>query len=124
MAGPLTEEESRDKVLLGNVLEIVGYDMRKAGEILGVHETTVLRRVRRYGLEPELVARNPRAQARRTIQPHDLPGAPTRQALEQKRNREAGLCGCGKPIEPEALTRRKAVSCANCRARWRKSKVA
>jgi hypothetical protein len=121
----LSEAETSEKEELLRALKACDYIMAGTAAALGIHETTVQRRIRRYGLDALVEKHNPRVRALRTNR--ELPPAPhecSRQALEQKRNREAGLCGCGRPIDPDMLYDRQSESksCANCRARWRDRK--
>ncbi len=122
MAERLTEAEQKDRDALWRALQEEGYVVARAAEALGIHETTLSRRIRRYGLDAAVEARNPRLAALR--QNRELPPAPhevSRQALEQKRNREHGLCGCGRPpvpLDSGAMGR----SCARCRERDRRRK--
>lgn len=94
----LSDAETVEKEELIKALKACGYIMAGTAAALGIHETTVQRRIKRYGLDALVEAHNPRVRALRTNR--ELPPAPhepSRQALEQKRNREAGLCGCGRP---------------------------
>jgi hypothetical protein len=122
MMDGLTESEYREARELVDALKANGYVAADVARALGVHCATVLRRMRRYGLDSAVVANNPRLAARR--QNKELPPAPhepSRQAREQAENRERGMCGCGKPTEP-IPGRLTSKSCAGCRARWRRAK--
>lgn len=121
----LSKEEASEREKLIEKLKEHGYVMAGAAAALGIHETTVLRRVRRYGLDALVEEHNPRTRALR--ENRELPPAPhepSRQARQQQENRDAGLCRCGRPVDPDRKYQRKrpSTSCAHCRAGWRKRK--
>ena len=120
----LTEAQQQERAELLEALKSGGYVMARAAETLGVVEATVAARVRRYGLDGLVERHNGRLAARR--QNAKLPRAPhepSRQAQEQARNREQGLCGCGKRTDPFP-SGREAKSCKGCRERDRRRKSA
>ncbi len=94
----LSEAETRERDELIEALKACGYIMAGTAASLGIHETTVQRRIKRYGLDALVEKHNPRVKALRTNR--DLPRAPhevSRQAEKQRENRERGLCWCGQP---------------------------
>ncbi len=106
-----------ERKALIDALEANDYVLSRAAVTLGVHETTVLRRVREHGLDGELEERNARTRdmrLRRVLPP--APHEPSRQAEHQQKNRAAGLCGCGG--EPEKRADGVVYKqCRNCRER-------
>ncbi len=118
----LDEAETSEKEALLEALKANDYIVARAAVSLGIHETTALRRMKRHGLDAAVLRQNPRLRALR--QNRMLPPAPhepSRQAQEQRANREAGLCSCGKPPDP-LPSGKPGKSCATCRERDRNRK--
>ncbi len=94
----LSEAEQAEKNELIKTLKACDYIMAGTAAALGIHETTVQRRIKRYGLDALVECHNPRVRALRTNR--ELPRAPhevSRQAQKQAENRANGLCWCGQP---------------------------
>lgn len=100
-------------------LEEEGYVLARVARALGVTNATVANRVRKHKLDELVESKNARLRAHRINRLYPpAPHEPSRQAQEQKRNREQGLCSCGKPTEP-FQSGREAKSCKGCRERDR-----
>lgn len=105
-------------------LEEQGYVLARVARALGVTNATVANRVKKYRLDELVESNNARLRAHRVNRLYPpAPHEPSRQAQEQKRNRELGLCGCGKPTDP-LPSGKKAKSCKGCRERDRVRKSA
>lgn len=115
-------EAERDRIK--NALEASGYVISRAAAALGYSEATMHRRIEAHGLQDLVRGKSRRIQRRRDNQ--EFPRAPhevSRQAEDQRANRERGLCGCGKP--PEQLDNGDpGRMCGGCRERARESKRA
>lgn len=110
----------RDRIK--SALEAEGYIISRAAAALGYSEATLHRRLTQHGLQDMVRERSQRVQRRRDNQ--EFPPAPhevSRQAQDQRANRERGLCGCGKPPAPLA-NGDPGKMCERCRKRARNSK--
>lgn len=112
-----------EKDRIKEALEAEGYIISRAATALGYSEATLHRRLTQHGLQELVRERSQRVQRRRDNQ--EFPPAPhevSRQAQDQRANREAGLCGCGRPPTPK-LNGDPGKMCDLCRARSREQKA-
>lgn len=106
---PATEE--RDRILAA--LKRCDFVMSKTAVELGIASSTLTRWVARHGLRDLIAEHNPESAGRRFPRaPHEA----SRQAVFQKRNRERGLCGCGRTPGTRA-NGKPAKQCDFCRER-------
>lgn len=120
-------EAERDRII--EALEANGYVVKRAAAALGIGKTTLGRRIQACGLDEFLEQKSRRVRRLRgtlEAQAAGLPPAPherSRQAEDQESNRRAGLCGCGRPVEP-LDNGNKGSMCTRCRTRERERKRA
>lgn len=101
VARRLSPEERDEKARIFAALKAKSYIPKDAAVALGMTYTTLRRRIVAYGLT-SIVERNNR-RLRRRRENAEAPPAPhevSRQAQEQRANRERGLCSCGRPPDP------------------------
>lgn len=114
------EKAERDKIVAA--IKAANYSPALAADAIGYSRATMSRRVKAYGLDGWVEEHNQRVQRRRLNR--ELPPAPheaSRQAQDQKRNRVAGLCGCGRQPDP-LPSGAPGRMCKKCRASAREQK--
>lgn len=124
MAEEIAAQGAAEKRKIERALEEVGYVISRAAAALGYSEATLHRRLTQHGLQELVRERSQRVQRRRDNQ--EFPPAPhevSRQAQDQRANRERGLCGCGKP-PADRRNGDPGRMCKDCRKRARRRKRA